>query len=125
AVPARVDPVDAIPLTANGKADVAALHARARTAATPAPARRPATGTERRMRDLWQELLGAEDIGPDDTFFGRGGHSLQLVALQLRLRAELGVDVPVVDLMRHTTLAALARHLDGLTGAPDTATKAV
>ncbi|MFK0140882.1 amino acid adenylation domain-containing protein [Streptomyces murinus] len=125
AVPARVDPVDAIPLTANGKADVAALHARARTAATPAPARRPATGTERRMRDLWQELLGAEDIGPGDTFFGRGGHSLQLVALQLRLRAELGVDVPVVDLMRHTTLAALARHLDGLTGAPDTATKAV
>ncbi|MFG2638241.1 amino acid adenylation domain-containing protein [Streptomyces sp. NPDC048362] len=120
-VPAHVDVVDAIPLTANGKVDVARLHTLAAPATGPGPARRPATGTERRVRDLWRELLGAADIGADDTFFGRGGHSLQLVALQLRLRAEFGVDVPVVDLMRHTTLAALARHLDGLTAATDPA----
>ncbi|THA54597.1 non-ribosomal peptide synthetase [Streptomyces sp. A1136] len=116
-VPATVDVVEAFPLTTNGKVDTARLRAWRRSAATAGgAARTPATRTEETVRSLWQELLGVEDIGRDDTFFGRGGHSLQLVPLQLRLREELGVDVPVLDLLRHPTVAALGRHVDGLLG---------
>ncbi|MET9960299.1 amino acid adenylation domain-containing protein [Streptomyces sp. NPDC006326] len=115
-VPATLDVVEAFPLTANGKVDTARLRAWRRSAGAAGAVRTPATRTEEKVRALWQELLGAEDIGRDDTFFGRGGHSLQLVPLQLRLREELGVDVPVLDLLRHPTVAALARHVDALAG---------
>ncbi|MFE2165128.1 amino acid adenylation domain-containing protein [Streptomyces sp. NPDC059447] len=112
-VPGTVEVVGELPLTANGKVDVEALRA-LRPARGAAAARTPATRTEERVRALWQELLGVADIGREDTFFGRGGHSLQLVPLQLRIRADLGVDVPVVELLRYPTVAALAAHLDGL-----------
>ncbi|MFI8768860.1 amino acid adenylation domain-containing protein [Streptomyces sp. NPDC053792] len=113
-VPGVLEVVDAFPLTANGKVDVARLRARRRAAERAGTTRTPVTRTEERVRALWRELLDVEDLGRDDTFFGRGGHSLHLVPLQTRLREEFALDVPVVDLLRHPTVAALARHLDGL-----------
>ncbi|MEU2236064.1 amino acid adenylation domain-containing protein [Streptomyces vietnamensis] len=115
-VPGVLEVVDVFPLTANGKVDVAGLRARRRAAERAGTTRTPVTRTEERVRGLWRELLDVEDLGRDDTFFGRGGHSLQLVPLQTRLREEFSLDVPVVDLLRHPTVAALARHLDRLAG---------
>jgi hypothetical protein len=42
-----------------------------------------------------------------------GGNSLLVVRAAERLEAALGRRVPVLDLFRHGTVAALARHLSG------------
>ncbi|MBQ1076379.1 amino acid adenylation domain-containing protein [Micromonospora sp. C31] len=123
ALPARYLPVTELPLNSNGKVDRAQLR---RMAANPAvlenvwaaPAR-PLTETERVVADIWRALLGCDDVGPEDDFFGLGGHSLLTLQVVFKLRGLLGVDVPVRAPFDHRTLADLASYLDGLSAAGD------
>ena len=113
-VPAAVVAVDAFPLTPNGKVDRRALPA---PAPAPAPGGRvPGTELEARLAGIWRELLGVEAVGVEDNFFDLGGHSLLLVRLQARLAADLGREVPVVDLFQFPTVRALAGRLLGARG---------
>ncbi|MES4887381.1 amino acid adenylation domain-containing protein [Streptomyces sp. NPDC096012] len=93
-VPATVTEVEAIPLTINGKVDVARLPAP--TAARPAVAESPdpvETGSadrlERDMLDIWSRHLGTQ-VGPEDNFFALGGNSLLVVRVLAEVK-ELGV----------------------------------
>ena len=116
-VPGAFVVLDRLPLTAVGKLDRRAL-----PAPDLAPAKEryvaPATATEEVLAGIWAEVLHLERVGRHDGFFELGGHSLLIVRLQSRLRERLGRDVPVVDLFRFPTVAALAEHLGG---APETA----
>ncbi|MFJ6379385.1 amino acid adenylation domain-containing protein [Kitasatospora sp. NPDC092039] len=111
-VPARIAPVARFPLTPNGKVDLDRLAAGTAPAAPAGLA--PAPGAETALTALWARLLGLDParIGRESTFFDLGGHSLLMVALQQALRAEFGRDLPVVELFRHPTVAALAAVLE-------------
>ncbi|WP_240660334.1 non-ribosomal peptide synthetase [Streptomyces sp. WAC 01529] len=83
-VPTAVLVLDALPLTANGKLDRAAL---------PAPdfaervsGREPRTETERILCDLFAEMLRLERVGADDGFFELGGDSISSMQLVSRAR---------------------------------------
>ncbi|MFY1637338.1 non-ribosomal peptide synthetase [Solwaraspora sp. WMMB335] len=109
-VPALVVPLAALPRTANGKLDRAALPAPDFTAAAGPVYRAPRDDLERRLVGVWQDLLRlAEPPGIDDNFFTLGGHSLTATTLIARLRAEFGVDVALRELFRGPTVAGLAR----------------
>src|SRR6185369_14904570 len=111
----------ALPLTPNGKVDRKAL-------AAVAPERRgdasaaPRTPTEEALARLWVEVLGAERtggrVGVNDSFFELGGHSLMATRLVSRIRATLGVEVPLQSLFQTPTVAAIATLVDSLGGAP-------
>ncbi|MBK7661302.1 MAG: hypothetical protein IPJ28_20285 [Betaproteobacteria bacterium] len=112
-VPSAFVPLDALPLTANGKVDGAALPApQGALAGGERRGALPATDTERMLAGIWAEVLGAEGIGRDDDFFELGGHSLLLVKVHSALRTRLGHDLPMAELFRHTTVAAQAAYLD-------------
>ncbi|WP_433442478.1 non-ribosomal peptide synthetase [Nonomuraea sp. CA-141351] len=74
----------------------------------------PATATERRLAEVWAEVLDLTRIGAQDNFFDLGGNSIRLLAVLTALR-ERGDDggLKLVDLFRHPTVAALAARLDG------------
>ncbi|MFC8452120.1 amino acid adenylation domain-containing protein [Kitasatospora sp. NPDC057223] len=110
-VPAAFVLLDAIPTAVSGKVDRHALPVPAPQAAGPAAA--PRTPRERSVAAVWEEVLGATGIGAHDDFFLLGGHSLLATRVSVRLRAALGVDVPVRALFDHPTVAALATALDG------------
>ncbi|HSF41611.1 MAG TPA: amino acid adenylation domain-containing protein, partial [Thermoanaerobaculia bacterium] len=118
-VPATFVFLDALPLTANGKVDRRALPAPDEGRVAREASAAPAAGIEREIAAVWQEVLGVERVGVDDNFFDLGGHSLRLVEVQTRLREALGRDVPVVELFRHPTVAALATYLEGKGTAAD------
>ncbi|BCJ37378.1 hypothetical protein Athai_48810 [Actinocatenispora thailandica] len=118
-VPATLVPIPALPVTANGKLDRAALPAPAAPGAGAGSAP-PATDTERAVHDVWAAVLGVETIGVDDDFFDVGGHSLLATQVVARLRSALPdrPRVGVLDVFKHKTIRALAALLDDDTDRP-------
>lgn len=68
--------------------------------------------TADRLRELWVAVLGGDAIGPDADFFDLGGNSLTAVELMSKVRAEFRVEVGVVVLFDHSSLAELAAQID-------------
>jgi|GEM_PF-1434835 len=67
----------------------------------------PRTEVERRLLELWREVLGVADVGVTDDFFELGGDSI--LATQLVSRAGLaGLHLLPRELMRRRTVAELA-----------------
>jgi len=109
-VPAHVVVLGALPLNASGKLDRTALPAPVVMAG--AGRRAPRSYEEVVLCQLFGEVLGVEDVGPDDGFFDLGGHSLLAARLLARVRAEFGVSLgmrSVFEAPSPATLAALLR----------------
>ncbi|PBC51089.1 non-ribosomal peptide synthetase [Rhodococcus sp. ACS1] len=107
-VPPRIVTMDTLPLTANGKLDVAALEARGDDVVA-AP---PRTAAEEMVAGVFADVLGSARIGAGHNFFDAGGDSLTATAVTARLSATFGVDVPVRVLFENPTPVSLARWLD-------------
>ena len=117
-VPALYVSLEKLPLTPNGKVDRKQLPAPqgiGRSSAKEFVA--PAGGVEQTVAQIWKDILHAEQIGVDDNFFDFGGHSLQVVQVQNRLRETLGVDVPVLKLFQFPTVRTLAKFIGEQQGA--------
>lgn len=104
-VPSAVVAVDRLPLTRNGKLDRAALPAP--DAGGAAPAETPRTSVERRLAELFGDVLGLADVPLDRDFFQLGGDSIKAIQLAgAAQRAGLAVSTP--DVFRTPTVSGLA-----------------
>ncbi|TQC50217.1 amino acid adenylation domain-containing protein [Rhodococcus sp. WS4] len=116
-VPAAVIEVDSLPMTVNGKLDVAALPSADDVLGRTGSARtEPRTDTERVLCELFGEILGVPAPGVDDNFFDLGGHSLLATRLISRARAALDADLAMRDLFEAPTVAELATRIGADTG---------
>ncbi|MFJ4190377.1 amino acid adenylation domain-containing protein [Kitasatospora sp. NPDC089509] len=108
-VPAALVTLPALPLTANGKLDVAALpDPGAAVPGTPErPGRPPRTPAEEVLAAVFGELLGLERVDADGDFFALGGDSLRSVQVVGRA-AKAGLTLSLADVFTHKTVAALA-----------------
>ncbi|WP_327120823.1 amino acid adenylation domain-containing protein [Streptomyces sp. NBC_01341] len=109
-VPTVIQPLDALPMTPNGKLDRAALP----VPATPhGPAGRPPRGArEEILAGLFADVLGVPRVGIDDNFFALGGHSLLATRLVGRVRTALGTETEIRTLFENPTVAALTTALE-------------
>ncbi|MFI9243631.1 amino acid adenylation domain-containing protein [Streptomyces sp. NPDC053086] len=109
-VPPVFVPLTALPVSANGKLDRAALPAPGPASAAGAPARSARTGLQRTVAGLWAELLGREPdtVGLDDDFFELGGHSLLAARLMAAVARRFGVRLPLTALFEAPTVARFA-----------------
>jgi amino acid adenylation domain-containing protein len=111
-VPSEFVVIDAIPLNANGKTDSGALQARLESKREKVLVVAPTTDMQRLLLERFKNLLGVEEIGVEDDFFARGGHSLLAAQLVARLRRELGVEVPLALIFQTPTVAGIASYLE-------------
>jgi amino acid adenylation domain-containing protein len=104
--------LDALPRDGSGKIDRRALEQRSdESIAAPAAGGSPLTDDERRLLEIWREVLGVSDLGVHDEFFASGGHSLLALRLTSRIEAALDVQLVPTALFEHPTVARLARRL--------------
>lgn len=107
-VPGFLIPIDALPLTANGKVDTAMLPAPVSTGISQEPAGNPADTLELQLQKLWEELLHLSPIGTHENFFDLGGHSLLAASLFARIQQLTGSNLPLAALFQAPTIAQLA-----------------
>lgn len=63
---------------------------------------------EERIAGFWQDLLGVDKIGAEDSFFDLGGHSLIAVRLFAQIRKAFQVDLPISVLFEAPTIRKCA-----------------
>jgi amino acid adenylation domain-containing protein len=111
-VPSAFTLLPALPLTANGKVDRAALAALALAPQAADGARRgyvaPRTPIEELLAGTWSAVLGVEQVGIHDDFLELGGHSLLATQLLSRVREAFRVELPLASLFEEATVAGQA-----------------
>ena len=112
-VPGAFVTLERLPLTPSGKLN--------RSALPPPEAMRiesehsfmpPRSDTERKLCELWAEVLGLHQVGRDDDFFALGGHSLLATQLISRVRKAFRIEIPLRVVFNHPTVHALAAEID-------------
>jgi amino acid adenylation domain-containing protein len=117
-VPAAVVLLQALPLTANGKVDRAALP-RPEQARVEAGETAPRTLEEAKLAGMFATVLAVPDVGIHDNFFELGGHSLLAARLVAQIREEFGKVLPLSVLFTLPTIAQLAEQLKEAPDAPE------
>ena len=110
-VPQRFMTLQALPLTANGKADRQRLP-------SPDPNSQPRQNfvppegrDQEQLADIWKEVLGLNRVGIHDNFFEMGGDSLSATRAFARINRALGVKLSLRHIFEHPTISALASLL--------------
>ncbi|MEE8584227.1 MAG: amino acid adenylation domain-containing protein, partial [Acidobacteriota bacterium] len=111
-IPGAFVELDKLPLTPNGKVDRQALP-RPLSWGADAQDDEPLAGeTERRLGEVWRQVLKVGSPGRRAQFFEQGGHSLLAVQMVSRLRKAFGVELPVRALFEHPLLSDLAAVIE-------------
>ncbi|WP_375462993.1 amino acid adenylation domain-containing protein [uncultured Methylobacterium sp.] len=111
-VPARIVPLERLPLTPAGKLDRAALPEPEPLPEADPGDTRPLTDTESRIARIWAEALGLPGIPPDQNVFEAGANSLIALRVLTALEAAFpGRSPTIADLFNNQTVATLAAAL--------------
>ncbi len=123
-IPSRIWLVERLPQTPGGKIDRRGLVALSEAAEAGLNGaglderrspRRQLDANEQRLAALWGEVLDAEGLHANSNFFALGGHSFLATRLVQRLRKTFALDIPLLDVFTHPTLAEMAQRLKELT----------
>ncbi len=102
-----------MPLTLNGKVDLAGLPGLDAIRQLDRGAFvAPRTPVEQILAGLWTEVLGVERVSAHDSFFELGGHSLLATRLASRVRQTFGVELPLRSLFDAPALAGFAERVE-------------
>ena len=111
-LPAHFVQLPVLPLTANGKIDRKRLPEPEGLGTQSGHAYvAPRNETEAQIAEIWQEILGIEKVGVTDNFFEVGGHSLRVIRVLSKLRAEFGVDIKIEDVFSNPTIEYIAKEV--------------
>jgi amino acid adenylation domain-containing protein len=113
-IPAVYMPLSDFPRTPSGKIDRRSL---------PVPENKrpeldtlfvePVSPLQKKLADLWCDLLDIDRVGIDDNFFDLGGNSLLALQMIARLKSVLERDLSVVALYQHPTIRGIENIMEG------------
>lgn len=109
--------MDQFPLTPNGKIDRKGMPMPGDGDLQKQEYVPPSNEIETVLCDIWQEVLGVNQISIHDDFFVLGGHSLLATRVMALLRSKLDITVSVAAIFEHQTIESLAKALPEYTRA--------
>lgn len=114
-IPSAFYCLDALPLSPNGKIDLARLaQSTIGRLLERVPAKGPASSVEEKVLAIVRDLLKNDEVGTTDNFFLAGGHSLLGTQLLVRLGNEFSVDLALRQLFEAPTAEGLAALVEKL-----------
>ncbi|HLP58043.1 MAG TPA: amino acid adenylation domain-containing protein, partial [Candidatus Deferrimicrobium sp.] len=104
-IPAHLLELEKIPLTPNGKVDKNALPGP--VADSSGEYLPPRTEIEKKLVEIWENVLGVKKIGINDNFFAVGGDSIKTIQIASRLNTA-GYRLQMKDIFNYPTISQLA-----------------
>ena len=110
-IPSFFIELEEIPITQNGKVDRKML---------PNPNSKdrirkeyvaPSNETEKKLVEIWEEVLGIEEVGITDDFFELGGNSLMIVKIQSRIRERLNKNISYSQFVKFLSIKKISNKL--------------
>ncbi|MEA5516071.1 type I polyketide synthase [Nodularia sp. UHCC 0506] len=78
----------------------------------------PRNEIEQTVAQIWQKLLGVQDIGIHDNFFELGGDSLLGTQIISQLRKLFQINLPLSSLFNEPTIAGISGYIEALRETP-------
>jgi len=110
-IPNHIEIINSIPLTPNGKADRKALLRQNLTIQSTKEFIAPRDEMEKKIAQLFTELLEVKRVGIYDNFFELGGHSLLATQLVSKIVSELEVDLSLKELFANATVEGIKNSI--------------
>ncbi|MEM8909379.1 MAG: amino acid adenylation domain-containing protein, partial [Bacteroidota bacterium] len=111
-IPSILVEMDQFPLTVNGKIDHKALPSPDLNQLSSQAYLAPQNLTEEILVNIWQELLGIQQVGITDNFFELGGHSLLGMQMVAAIQKQLGKTLKVSDVFLQPNIEELAQLIE-------------
>ncbi len=113
-IPALFIEIDEMPLNANGKIDRKALLYIDGVTHTGTEYIEPQNELEKKLADMFCNILGLNQVGINDNFFELGGHSLKAMNLAAKINNEFNVEFPLGELFKSPTVGEMSIYIQGL-----------
>ncbi|PJI07373.1 MULTISPECIES: non-ribosomal peptide synthetase [Clostridium] len=111
-VPSYFIKLESMPLTLNGKINRKALPEPQGKIDTGAEYEAPRNEIEQKLVQIWEDVLGVQDIGINDDFFSLGGDSLSATTLTGRIFKVLNVEVPLKEIFNNGNIKGLSEYIE-------------
>ena len=81
----------------------------------------PSEGLEKKVAQIWRDVLGVDQVGVDDNFFEIGGTSLKAVQVISKLRNDLNQEVSLITMFDRPNIRALVSFIEQESHPPEEA----
>lgn len=108
-IPSYFVQLESMPLTPNGKIDKKLLPEPEGSINTGAEYVAPEGTAERKIADVWKEVLNIDRVSIEDNFFYIGGNSLKAIQIVSKLMVDF--DITINHIFKHQTIRELAKHI--------------
>lgn len=109
-MPHKIVVLTDFPLTHNGKVDIGGLRDILKKQASVIT--KPINETQERLCEIWQRILGIEEVGTDQNFFELGGDSIGIAHLSEAIKEQFEVTVNLTELFGLPTILDIENYLN-------------
>lgn len=106
--------IEKLPLTPNGKIDRKVLLAIENKLKLENQYIPPENITEGKLKKIWEDILGVDEIGISHNFFELGGHSLKATLLMSKVLNEFNVELSLNQIFKNPTIKGLANIIGSI-----------
>lgn len=110
-VPSYFMLLENMPLTSNGKVDRKALPKQDDSLRDKRRYEAPRSELEWQLAEIWQDMLGVQQIGIHDNFFDLGGDSIKAIGLVNKMNRHCRIHVQIREMYLYPTICMLVGHI--------------
>lgn len=110
-IPQKFVKIDEIPLMVNGKIDRKKLEGFNKSMELGNEYKEASTVIEKELLNIWEIVLGIDQIGIEDSFFDLGGNSILIVQMHKLIDEKFPKTISIVDIFAYKTIRNIAEFI--------------